>query len=152
MSKWFRQYLLFSRTERMGLMVLCFVMVLLIAARVYMRLGVQPALANSAHGALIAATRDGSKYQQSDAPITYPEHQDKNAGYQTSLPDIVDINSADSATLVQLRGIGPVTAHNIMKRRINKGIFTSIDELKEVGGFSNEVLAILKRHLVFVGR
>ena len=81
--------------------------------------------------------------------ITLPEHQDKRGGNGVILADTVDINTADSTVLEQLIGIGPVTAHNILRRRLEKGPFTTADQLREVGSFSMETLDILNRHLRF---
>jgi DNA uptake protein ComE-like DNA-binding protein len=51
----------------------------------------------------------------------------------------VELNGADSLTLVGLPGIGPVFAKRIIKYRNILGGYISIDQLKEVYGFTEEV-------------
>lgn len=53
-------------------------------------------------------------------------------------PQQVDPNLADSAKLVQLKGIGPVLSKRIMKYRDLLGGFYSAEQLKEVYGLSEE--------------
>jgi competence protein ComEA len=47
---------------------------------------------------------------------------------------LIDINSADAATLQQLPGIGPALADRIIARREEVGPFASVAELEEVFG------------------
>lgn len=84
----------------------------------------------------------------------FNEHQNINAsnGIKAATPDFINLNEADSATLVSLKGIGPVTAHNIITRRAKKGSFTDISQLREVGGFSDSTFAVLKRLLIIEAR
>ena len=51
---------------------------------------------------------------------------------------IVDLNHADSVSLVQLPGIGPVLAGRIIKYRQLLGGYYSVEQLKEVYGMRNE--------------
>lgn len=76
------------------------------------------------------------------------EHQDAMDENTSPLPDIIDLNTADSATLVRLKGIGPVTAGKIVARRTYKGPFTNIDQLSETGAFNRETLSMLRKHLI----
>jgi competence protein ComEA len=57
---------------------------------------------------------------------------------------IVELNSADSAALVELNGIGPAFARKIIKYRNLLGGFTTIDQLKEVYGFTPELFEKIK--------
>jgi competence protein ComEA len=50
---------------------------------------------------------------------------------------IVDINEADSATLTNIRGIGPSFASRIIKYRNRLGGFVKADQLKEVYGLDS---------------
>ena len=88
-----------------------------------------------------ARTEQGSILQKK-------EFQDASDEQTTALPDTINLNTADSATLVRLKGIGPVTAHNIIKRRTARK-FTNIDELRETGSFSQTTLQLLKKHILF---
>jgi len=64
------------------------------------------------------------------------------------IPHDVNINTADKALLVQLPGIGPVTADTIIKYRQTNGQFKSIEELTKVKGIGDKTLAKLKPYLL----
>lgn len=53
----------------------------------------------------------------------------------------VNINTADQAALEALPGVGPVLAGRIVQWRVENGRFTSIDELSEVSGIGEKMLA-----------
>jgi len=53
--------------------------------------------------------------------------------------DIVDINSADSARLVSIRGIGPYYAKSILKYRSEIGYFVRKEQLMEIYGINQDV-------------
>lgn len=52
----------------------------------------------------------------------------------------IELNSADSAALVALNGIGPTFAKRILKYRALLGGFAEVNQLKEVYGFTEELL------------
>ena len=56
----------------------------------------------------------------------------------------VSLNSADVAALDSLPGVGPVLAQRIMDWRTGHGRFTSVDELGEVSGIGDKLLAQLR--------
>jgi competence protein ComEA len=56
---------------------------------------------------------------------------------------LVNLNTADQATLESLPGVGPVTAQAIMAWREENGGFTSVDDLLEVSGIGDATLAEL---------
>jgi competence protein ComEA len=60
---------------------------------------------------------------------------------------IIELNSADSIAFISLPGIGPAYAKRILKYRSLLGGFTSIDQLKEVYGFSPESFDKVKDHI-----
>ena len=51
---------------------------------------------------------------------------------ETSLPQILDLNRADSASLVDLPGIGPWTASQIIRYRTKIGYFLSVSQLADI--------------------
>ena len=53
----------------------------------------------------------------------------------------VDLNTADLATLDTLPGVGPVLAQRILDWRTEHGRFSSVDELGEVSGIGDKLLA-----------
>jgi competence protein ComEA len=60
----------------------------------------------------------------------------------------VDINTADSATLVRLYGIGPVMASKIVSYRDRLGGFFNIHQLTEIRGFDEDRLYDLKGKII----
>jgi len=60
---------------------------------------------------------------------------------------LVNLNTADQATLETLPGVGPVTAEAIVSWRTDNGSFTSVDELLEVDGIGDATLADLAPHV-----
>jgi competence protein ComEA len=63
------------------------------------------------------------------------------AGGAAGVP--VSLNTADLAALDTLPGVGPVLAQRILDWRTAHGRFTSIDELGEVSGIGEKLLAQL---------
>lgn len=63
------------------------------------------------------------------------------------IPHDVNINTADKKLLVQLPGIGPVTADSILKYRETNGQFNSINELKQIKGIGDKTLARMEPYL-----
>ena len=60
---------------------------------------------------------------------------------------LVNLNTADQATLETLPGVGPVTAAAILEWRAERGGFTSVDELLEVSGIGDATLAEIAPHV-----
>lgn len=54
---------------------------------------------------------------------------------------LVDLNTADLSTLESLPGVGPVLAQRIMDWRTEHGRFSSVDEIGEVSGIGDKLLA-----------
>ena len=62
----------------------------------------------------------------------------------TSARSIEDLNEASVEDLEQIEGIGRKRAEEIIKFRDNRGGFESWDDLKEIPGFSNEMITVLQ--------
>lgn len=60
---------------------------------------------------------------------------------------LINVNTADSATLQTLAGVGPVTAEAIVTYRTDHGPFTELAQLQEVSGIGPATLARLKPHV-----
>ncbi len=153
MKKLLKSYTSFTRTERAGLVCLCALLLILIAVRGTMSLWVHPVSDTVKDKKLVAAWEVFKRSQPISKTTditekTKHDYQDAFDENTTPLPEIIDLNTADSATLVRLKGIGPVTAGKIVARRKNKGPFTNINQLSEVGSFSNVTFEVLKKHLV----
>jgi DNA uptake protein ComE-like DNA-binding protein len=71
------------------------------------------------------------KTNKRDTVFTYPERK-KNA--------LLNLNEADSASLVALPKIGPVLAGRIVQYRNKLGGFHQMSQLQEVWGFKEDVL------------
>jgi competence protein ComEA len=63
----------------------------------------------------------------------------KNKSYST-----VELNAADSLALIAIKGIGPTFAKRILKYRSILGGYASIEQLKEVYGFTDELYEQVK--------
>jgi competence protein ComEA len=57
---------------------------------------------------------------------------------------LVNINTADEATLTSLKGIGSAKAKAITQYRQEHGPFKTVDDLKKVSGIGDKTLAALK--------
>ncbi len=136
MKKLLNSFTSFTRTERVGLLVLSVLLVILLIVRTTMSLWVRP-VSNSAKEEKLV--RAWEKYKAA--------HKAGNGEMVAAFPDSLDLNSADSDALVSLKGIGPVTAHNIIARRREKGPFTNLEQLRETGSFAEATFAALKTRL-----
>lgn len=67
-------------------------------------------------------------------------------GAEASGP-LVNLNTADEATLETLPGVGPVTAGAIVAWRTEHGGFTAVEELLEVDGIGDATLAEIAPHV-----
>jgi competence protein ComEA len=56
----------------------------------------------------------------------------------------ININTADSQTLQQLKGVGPATAEKIINYRTENGKFKTIEDLKNVSGIGDKTFEKLK--------
>jgi competence protein ComEA len=59
----------------------------------------------------------------------------------------VDLNTGDVTALDALPGVGPVLAQRIVDWRTAHGRFTSIDELDEVSGIGDKLMAEIRPHV-----
>ena len=64
---------------------------------------------------------------------------------------LVDLNRASRQELIDVPGIGPVTADAIITYRTEHGNFRSLDELKMVPGIRLSKLELLKKYLTVGG-
>lgn len=65
----------------------------------------------------------------------------------TRRPLTVELNSADTTTLMLLHGIGPAFARRIVRYRDRLGGFVATEQLLEVYGFTPELLTHIAPHL-----
>ncbi len=80
-----------------------------------------------------SATKLNSNKSQSTVTASANKNQTK-----------VELNTADSLTLLDINGIGPAFAKRILKYRSLLGGFVSVEQLKEVYGFTDEMFEKIK--------
>ena len=152
MKKEFKSYLSFTRFERLGLVCLSASLIILITIRLTMHLWVHPENDTETSQKLVAAWERFKHSQpiekKSDSSGSKNDFEDASDENETPLPNITDLNTVDSATLVRFKGIGPATAGKIIARRKKEGPFTDIDQLLEIRKFPDATFKILKEHLV----
>jgi DNA uptake protein ComE-like DNA-binding protein len=163
MKKFFQSYTSFSRTERIGLLSLCAVMLILFAVRASMPLWVHKTNGGEKDKKLVAAwgAFKGSqarinadtivKRAAKEDPIVWVEYenQDKQGtAYGRAARNIIDANTVDSAALSQIKGIDAPTASVIIAYRKANGRFSDIDQLGMIEGVSKASFRILKERLV----
>ncbi|MBE3073513.1 MAG: ComEA family DNA-binding protein, partial [Actinobacteria bacterium] len=61
-----------------------------------------------------------------------------------SAGELVDLNTADASALDSLPGVGPVLSQRILDWRSEHGRFSSVDELGEVAGIGDKILAQIR--------
>ena len=147
----FSSFIHYTRNERLGLVALSVVLVSIIAVRATMGLWVKTDTDPDKERKLI---EKWGKYQQSNQPMSVahierPAYEKENSANTTPLAQHLNINTADTATLMRIKGVGKTTAEKIIYRRNNKGAFTHIKQLHEVGSFSEEHLTMLSAHIIF---
>jgi competence protein ComEA len=76
-----------------------------------------------------------------------PKTTASSPAYTAATPAVIDINTADSAAWVSLRGIGPVYASRIIKYRNLLGGFVSSGQLMEVYGMNDSLYMALLPYL-----
>ena len=60
----------------------------------------------------------------------------------------MNLNTATSAELESIKGIGPVTAQKILDHRSRIGRFTSVDQLLEISGIGTKTLEKIRPFVV----
>ena len=73
--------------------------------------------------------------------ITIPEK------IQVDKPALININYASAEQLMTLPGIGEVYANKIIEYRKNKGLFLTIEQIKEIPGIKDNVFNQIKNYI-----
>lgn len=120
-----RSFITFSRTERLGLVALLSLLLILVVIRATMQYWAPPPLDPARQQKLISILHNST-------PTTY------------NLPPTakVNLNTADSATLLTLPGIGPALAHRIIQHRP----ITSYRQLLTIPRFPHHLVDSLVLH------
>ncbi len=75
------------------------------------------------------------------APVLNQEQKDSRVSFKQRA--LLNINTCDSASLEALRGIGPVLSARIVKYRNLLGGYSSIEQLREVYGLSDDTFKLI---------
>lgn len=117
MRKLFNSYTSFSRLEKKGLLVLVLILVSLVAVRIYMSM--MPLSSHLNEVELIKVVNDNKP--------TQPKAGEK-----------INLNVADSLTLISINGIGKGLSHRILERRRTLGKFQNMQQVFDVYKFSEK--------------
>jgi DNA uptake protein ComE-like DNA-binding protein len=147
MRRPFKSFITFSRNEKYGLMALTGILMLLLLVRASMHFYVHPNFDEAQQTRLQQAWQQ-FKQTHTDTATAPQGYVDNNDDGTTPVPATININTADSAILVRLKGIGPVTAHKILAYR-NRQRFINFDELRKLCRMSAANTALLQTHITF---
>ncbi|MCL2806576.1 MAG: ComEA family DNA-binding protein [Coriobacteriia bacterium] len=81
---------------------------------------------------------------ESNAPVQIVQQATDTAAPPGGVPSLVNINTADSATLQTLTGVGPATAQKIIEYRTTYGPFASKEALRQVSGIGEKKYAAVE--------
>jgi len=170
-KRFFRELYMLPRGERRAIVLLSFLLVLSIMARVIVQAlpdRESPGLNEFVNQAreILQAKEEADSLHQSlilPSPDRYlklpPIGPDPSSNLNPNLylnpkptiPEsrlaVIDINRADSAGLLPLPGIGPVFAGRIIKYRKLLGGFVSVDQLNEVYGLAGETVNLITPYI-----
>lgn len=139
-----KNYLSITKKEWNGMVVLITLIALILAAPyVYQLFGKDRIINSNDFNAAVATLDKAKKSQGGD----YPDNTDANAQvtYKKAAPGIViELNSADTAKLTELHGIGLSFAKRIIGYRNRLGGFCNKEQLKEVFGLDSLTYAGLQ--------
>jgi competence protein ComEA len=82
-----------------------------------------------------------------EVPLIGRTGQQGSVAAPTPSPIMIDLNSADQATLESIPGVGPVTALSIITTRDEIGRFASIDQLLDVDGIGPATLEAIRPYV-----
>lgn len=136
----------FNRRDRIGIITLSILLVGLIAANQFLYLIIPTKQYDyTKYEKLITPKFQQPHHSASDTLKTFspdtPQYVVDNtnpANYTQKVISIVDINTADSLALLDVKGIGPTFASRIIKYRNLLGGFVKKEQLLEVYGFDKE--------------
>lgn len=138
MKNTIKAYTSFTRNERVGILALLGFLVLLIIIKMTMHLWVKPSIDTVRQEKL-------SKAWQSYKEQAKPETKTEAADIQPPSSPI-NLNTADLATLQNLKGIGPVNAQKILDYRHKHGRLTDMEQIRVICGMHEAEFRELKTH------
>lgn len=152
MKKYFANIFQFTKRERIGVIALAVLLVLLIVANQFLYLLIpEKKYDYSQYEHLVmkepsvASYNENNKQPEDAVKPNKPYKPDtlaKNQGKTTI--KVIELNTADSLSLVSLNGIGPAFASRIIKYRKILGGYVKKEQLLEVYGFDKEKYDLVK--------
>lgn len=119
-----KSYASFTRSERMGIIALMLLMIVLIAVN------------TSMHFWVSTPTVDIQQITTNKAITSKTAKTNKSAK--------INLNNADSLSLIALPGIGKGLSHRILERRRQLGSFTNMQQVLDVYKFKQETKQMLQ--------
>jgi competence ComEA-like helix-hairpin-helix protein len=141
MRSYIKNYLSISKKEWNGLVIFVIVIALILAAPYAFQMLRKDTTINPYDFDKAVATLDKAKKSQAG---DYPDNSSEKPNttpiiYKKAAPGIIiEINTADSAKLTELHGIGPAFARRIISYRDRLGGFYNKEQLREVFGIDAE--------------
>lgn len=139
MKNSFKAYTSLTRTERIGIVALLGVLVLLVIVRATMSMWVKPPIDTAQQEKL---TKAWETYKNAHAVQVK-----KTTADIQPLPDVININTADSATLIRLKGLGEVNVSRILYYRREYGRFTDVEQIHAICHMPAATFRELKKHI-----
>lgn len=97
---------------------------------------------------------DGEKViipDETSQKISTEGSNENNRNYGNNMSEAngkININSADSATLQEIPGIGPSKADKIIEYRTNVGPFKTIEDIKNISGIGDKTFETIKEFII----
>lgn len=97
---------------------------------------------------------DGEKViipDETSQKISTEVSNENNRNYGNNISEAngkININSADSATLQEIPGIGPSKADKIIEYRTNVGPFKTIEDIKNISGIGDKTFETIKEFII----
>jgi len=148
-----KEYLSFSKTERNGVIVMISLIIIVLSLRILAPLlrNPQPTIDHTQFDQEIAQFEkmgDSADRQKLEVDKgiskSYSRHSSFNAKESIN---VIEINTADSAALDGLPGIGPVLSQRILKYRKILGGFYAFNQLSEVYGLKPETINKIEKYV-----
>jgi len=141
----------FTRNETTVLLFLCVTLIAGSGLRWYRNVHAAPADPLSSYDYAIAdsqfvALSRGTLADSGHAPSGGGRAK-RHAPADTLRPSGIDLNRADTTTLMKLPGIGPALAREIVRQRAEHGRFDSVDDLLEVKGIGPKKLQKIRPYV-----
>lgn len=131
----------FNKRDRTGIITLAVLLLLLLAANFVMPILIKPKAYDYSKYEWLVTKREATGFADTLYTKTTPATADtlvSKRGIYVKPVMVVDINTADSLTLLDVNGIGPTFAGRIVKYRNLLGGFIKKEQLAEVYGFKDK--------------